>query len=277
MNNEIAQKLTNRIITALENGTAPWRKPWTGAGYGPTSLSSGKEYKGINNLFLSVTADMENYEHNLWGTYKQVQDMGGSVSKGEKGTPIVLWKPITKEDDKGKESSFMIMRSFTVFNIGQTNVKVPSKYLIERKPVTISEALKEVMVYPGGPNLIHKKSDKAYYTASTDNITLPLPEQFESEEGYAGTVLHEIVHSTGHPSRLDRLESGSFGCKSYAQEELVAELGAYMLANKVGVQVEFDQTAAYVASWLKVLKDDHTMLIKAAQKAQKAVDVVLVS
>jgi len=275
MKKEIADIVTDRIIEAMEAGIVPWRKPWSGNLTSPTSLSSGKTYRGINNLILSITAEMEAYETGLWGTYRQFQAMDGSVTKGEKGTPVVLWKPLEKETPTGETETFMMMRYFTVFNIAQTDVEVPEKYLVERTPVPVLEGLNEAINYQSGPKVIYKSSDRAFYNSASDQITLPELDQFSTAVGFAGTVLHELTHSTGHESRLDRKLANSFGCADYALEELVAEMGAAMLATQLDIEVEWDQAASYLDSWLKVLKDDRKLIIQAAQKAQKAVDVIL--
>lgn len=270
----VYEVVTDRIITAMENGIVPWRKPWTGAG-GPTSLSSGKPYRGINNLILSVVATSEGYELPLWGTYKQAQALGGNVRKGEKGTPVVLWKPVEKTNDEGEEESFLIARYFTVFNVAQMDgIEIPAKFLTKREPVEVLEGVTQALAYDGGPTVRHLRQDRAFYTPATDTITLPDLDQFRSPEAYAETALHEVIHSTGHKSRLDRKIENTFGCESYAKEELVAEIGAAMLATVLGIEVEYEQHAAYLSSWLKVLKEDRRMLVKAAQQAQKAVDRV---
>lgn len=271
---DIAGIVTDRIIAAMEEGTVPWRKPWTGHG-GPTSLATGKTYRGINYLILELVAQAEGYALPLWGTYKQFQAMGGSVTKGEKGTPVVLWKPMEKQNPEGDTETYMLMRYFTVFNIAQTNVEAPEKYLIAREPVSVLDGVEAALNYPGGPTVTHRQQDKAYYTATADEIVLPLLEQFHSPESYASTALHEATHSTGHSTRLNRLDGAAFGCQKYAAEELVAEIGAAMLATALNIEVAYDQTATYLSSWLKVLKDDRKMLIQAAQKAQKAVDLIL--
>ena len=273
---EVTDLVTERIIAALEAGTVPWRKPWTASPASfPTSLSSGKPYRGVNVLILDSVAMSAGYGHNLWATFKQVKAMGGSVLKGEKATPIVLWKPVEKINDAGEEESFMLLRYYNVFNIAQTDLEVPAKYLVEREPVAIADGVARALAYPGGPEVVHRFQDRAFYTAKNDRITLPEVEQFTSESAFAETALHEVTHSTGHSSRLDRLEEGRFGCESYAKEELVAEIGAAMLATHLGLDISWDQTAAYVGSWLKALKDDRSMIVSTAQAAQKAVDVVL--
>ena len=272
---DIYEIVTDRIIAAMEAGVVPWRKPWTGTG-GPTSLSSGKPYRGINNLILDVVATTEGYELPLWGTYKQAKALGGNVRKGEKGTPVVLWKPVEKKTDDEKIETFMLLRYFTVFNVSQMEgIEIPAKYLVKKDPVPVLDGIEQALVYENGPKVQHLQQDRAFYTPATDTITLPLLEQFTSPQAYASTALHEVVHSTGHTSRLDRGIENRFGCEGYAQEELVAEIGAAMLATRLGIEVEYEQTASYLTGWLSALQGDRKMLVQAAQQAQKATDRIL--
>jgi len=270
---EIQKIVTDKIIAAMEKGIVPWKTPWTSVG--PTSLSTGKGYRGINTLILEAVAAAEEYERPLWGTFKQIQSLGGQVRKGEKATPVVLWKPMEKEDEDGKKTSFMMMRYFSVFNVAQAEgLEIPEKFLQEREPVAVLDGIDAALNYPGGPSVVYAAQDRAFYTPALDKITLPMLDQFSSPEAFAETALHEAVHSTGHPDRLARFDSGSFSCHDRASEELVAEIGAAMLAHSLGIRVEWEQTASYVASWLKVLKDDRGLIVSAAQRAQKAVDLI---
>lgn len=283
---EIEEKVTDSIIAALEAGVAPWSKPWTTAE--PTSLSTGRPYRGINWLILSVTAQVERYESPLWGTYKQISAMGGQVRKGETGTPITFWKKMKVEDrETGKEKDILFLRYYTVFNVEQADgVVLPPRFEkvgaagtavdVEEIGVLrdrIIDRWKETGT--SMPAFIESPLDgRAYYSPEVDVIHLPADSQFESVAGWTSTFLHECAHSTGHESRLDRWtgKERRFGCADYAEEELTAEIGSAMLAARLGLRTEIDANAAYVASWLRALKDDRSMLITAAQRAQKAVD-----
>lgn len=269
----IHEIVTDRIIQTMEQGIVPWLKPWTNHG-GPTSLTTGKPYRGINNLILEMVQIADGHELPLWGTFKQAKALGGSVRKGEQGTPVVLWKPMEKEKDDGKTESYMMMRYFTVFNVAQMDdVTIPDKFLIQRDPVPVLDGLNEALHYPGGPEVQHATQDRAYYLPKDDKIVLPTLDQFTSPEAYAATALHEVIHSTGHQDRLGRIEMNQpFGCEGYAQEELVAEIGSAMLATALNIKVEWEQTAAYISGWLERLRNDRKLLIQAAQKAQRAVD-----
>jgi antirestriction protein ArdC len=279
---EIETKVTDAVIARLEQGVAPWRRPWSTAGWLPTSVATGKPYRGINTLLLSAVAEGQGYESPLWATFRQIDALGGKVRKGETATPIVFWKILRKEEEvAGKKvvSTIPLMRYFNVFNISQTEgVDLPERFQTKREPVAVLDGVKSVIDgYVEGPALDYIPQGRAFYRPSEDRVVLPVLEQFETPEGYAETLFHEFTHSTGHKSRLDRFEAGSetFGCEGYAKEELVAEMGAALLAATVGVNISLDNAASYVGNWLSTLKDDRSLIIKAAQQAQKAVDRII--
>ena len=281
---DIEEKVTNRIIEQLESGVAPWSKPWLSAGLLATSASTGKPYRGINQFLLGLETFLEGYQSPFWATFKQIQALGGRVKKGSSSTSVVFWKLLERDGDDESTTKIPVMRYFNVFNLDQTDgVELPEKLAeLERsrfklEPVKVDEGVElAVKSYVDPPVIEHVPGDRAYYQPSEDVINLPSLKQFEQPEGYASTLFHELVHSTGHESRLNRLDDKArFGCESYAQEELVAEIGAQMLGANVGVDVSIEQSAAYVQSWLKVLQDDRSLIVKAAQQAQKAVDRIL--
>lgn len=280
----IEDKVTDTIITALEAGVAPWTKPWNG-GAEPVSLSTGRPYRGINWLVLSLVADEQGYDSNVWMTYKQAAAHGGQVRKGEKGTAIVFWKMLERKDDNGDAKSVPLLRYYTVFNAAQVDgLELPDKFVPEpadedevRTMQTVFDDVTNVWDATGNSRpTITFGGHRAFYRPSEDSITLPPMDDFTDVAGFAGTLLHEAAHSTGHASRLNRWDGKSheFGCNDYAEEELVAEIGAAMLAARLGLPMQVDRSAAYVASWLERLKDDRSLLIAAAQRAQKAVDWV---
>jgi antirestriction protein ArdC len=279
---EIETKVTDAVIARLEQGVAPWRRPWTTAGWLPTSVATGKPYRGINSLLLSAVAEQSGYESPLWATFRQIDALGGKVVKGEKATPIVFWKMLRKEEEvagKVAVQTIPLMKYFNVFNIAQTEgVDLPSRFQTKREPVEVIDGVKQVIDgYVDGPTLDHAPQGRAFYRPSEDRVVLPALEQFETAEGYAETLFHEFTHSTGHASRLDRFgkDNAEFGCEGYAKEELVAEMGAALLAATVGVNISLDNAASYVGNWLSTLKDDRSLIIKAAQQAQKAVDRII--
>jgi len=288
MGRDIEAEVTARMVDALERGTVPWQRPWTSAaGLMPTSATTGKPYRGVNVWLLSLTAMEHGYASPYWLTFNQCKTLGGTVRKGQKGTVVVFWKMLdrTEQAADGTERARKVplLRYYHVFNVEQCDdVKLPPRFTMpeEREPLTVSDAVRAVIDgYANGPAIRHAPSDRAYYSPMDDAITLPALEQWTTETGYAGTLFHELTHSTGHPSRLDRFarngEPQHFGSQQYAREELVAEMGAAILAASTGIDCDFPQSAAYVASWLRALSDDRSLVLKAAQQAQRATDRIL--
>ena len=286
---DIQQEVTDQIIKAMEAGTVPWEKPWSGGGSGvPVSMSSGKAYRGINYVLLDMSAMIQGFTSPHWGTYKQITELGGQVNKGQKGTPIILYKPLTKEttNDKGEtveERSGVLMRSFTVFNASQCS-DLPERYTkiepdkrSEHERIEEAERVVQEYLDNNGPTLRHG-GGQAFYMSSQDLVVVPDLANFRSPEAYYGTVLHELGHSTGHKTRLDRegvTDGAQFGSERYAAEELIAEMTSAMGCAALGIpnqEIEIEQRAAYIENWLTALKDDKTLVIKAAAAAQKAVD-----
>jgi len=277
---EIESKVTDAIIASLESGVAPWTKPWVSmAGDVPLSLSTVRPYRGSNMMILALMGQLEGHESPFWGTFRQINKLGGRVRKGEQSTSVVFWKIIDKEDG----DKIPVLRYYNVFNLDQTEgVALPAKAAEvvgeEREEIEVPALLESVISgYEDGPEVGHRRGDRAAYSPTTDRIELPALDQWDRVEDYAATLFHELVHSTGHPDRLGRFGVGSvrFGCEEYAEEELVAEIGAQMLAATVGISLEVERSAAYVEHWLGVLRDDRGLIMKAAQRAQKAVDRIL--
>ena len=276
------EAITARVIAALEEGTIPWEKPWISVrGEFPTSLQTGKPYRGVNVWMLSLTAQLAGYSSPYWVTYKQAKERGGSVRKGEKGTQVVLFKPISKEiegeNGETEEKTWWLLRSFTVFNLDQTDgIEMPQEEpLPERDPIHDCEAI--VTGYLQGPDIRHG-GNSAHYSPSLDYVQMPKSGQFDSSESYYGTLFHELAHSTGHKDRLNRDTLTSplpFGSEDYSKEELIAEMSAAMLSGVAGIEVPVERHAGYIQHWLKVLKDDKKLVVQAAAKAQKASDLIL--
>lgn len=286
-NAEIAAIVTESAIEALEAGTVPWQKPWNGYTDGPMSLTTGKPYRGWNNLWLGFVADARGYESQFWATFNTIKAQGGMVKKGEHAEFAIFYKMLKVEDKSATDESgqpltatIPLLRYFKVFNLDQTEgVSVPERMQPKKlgRPVAVLKGVQAALdAYIDGPEVVHVKGDRAFYTPSTDKITMPERGQFKSSGFYAETLLHELVHSSGHKSRLDRFKGGEyFGCESYAKEELVAEMGAAMLATRNNIKVNWDNTAAYLQSWLGALKDDKQLLLQAASKASAAVDHIM--
>jgi antirestriction protein ArdC len=271
---DVYQEVTDRIIAALEQGVVPWRKPWrTINGTGPLNIRSGRPYRGINVFLLGLAG----YSDPRWGTYKAIREAGGNVRKGEKGTHVILWKPVPKKDAaEGEAGSYLLLKQYVVFNAEQCDDIAPYEpgELNEHTPNERAEELTAGYVNGRGPALIHR-GDVAAYAPFEDKVFMPIPEAFRSPESYYRTLFHELTHSTGHESRLKRIEPAVFGSDPYAREELVAELGAAMLAGLIGLpEDETDQSAAYIGNWLGRLKDDRKLVVQAAAQAQKAADFI---
>jgi antirestriction protein ArdC len=269
---DIAQTITDRIIAELEQGTAPWVKPWHEdcESYNPVS---GTVYRGMNQLWLSM---MGLGRSNAWLTFKQASDAGLSVKKGSKGVPIIFWKQlsINKKDDAGNDvnATIPMLKHYFVFNAddieGATFSKGSGK--LQGSIDSRVQAVVDRLALDGGV----QKASSAFYQASKDCIGMPELSSFRSLADYHATLLHECVHATGAKSRLDRQLMNRFGSEAYAFEELIAELGAAMLCMKTGVDGQL-QHASYIDSWLKVLKQDKNAIIKAASKAQAAMDYLI--
>lgn len=277
---DIYAAITQRIVEAIEAGTAPWRKPWRSSGGFPISLRSGKPYRGVNVLLLS----MAGYDDPRWGTYKAISEAGGQVRKGEKATQIVLHKPVPKKDpEEGESQNYWLLRFFSVFNAKQADglPELPKEEERQHSPIAAAEAIVNgyawTMDFPDnkGPRVSYG-FDRAAYSPLMDEVYLPSPEQFISDESYYATYFHELAHSTGHEKRSGRIEPALFGTDPYAKEELVAEFGASFLCGMAGFEEAIvDQSAAYLSGWLEKLKGDPKFVVQAAAQAQKAADLIL--
>ena len=273
---DVYQEITDKILGALETGTVPWRRPWRDFGM-QRNLSSGRPYRGINQLLTQLTQQLRGYGSPFWLTYRGAERVGGQVRRGERGTLVVLWKRLLIEEEESEEKRRVWwVRPYTVFNLDQVDGVEPPAIEDERldfEPIERCEKLLARMLNP--PRLTHATGG-AFYLPERDTITLPPQESFYEAEGYYATRFHETVHSTGHPSRLDRPLAARSSEESYSREELIAELGAAMLCGRAGIVPQrLEQSAAYIASWLAALRDDKRMVVSASQHAQRAVDHIL--
>lgn len=271
-------EVTARITAALERGTVPWRHPWRVRGH--RNAVSDRPYRGINLLLLGLVALEQEYDDPRWLTYRQAERLGGHVRRGQRGTQIVLWRWIERKDaDDGEASGrFPLMRFFTVFNVAQCEdltVADPDGGG-EFDPLRRAEAI--VAGYEGGPAVFHD-ADSAYYIPSKDEVHLPPRPAFRDADGFYATLFHELSHSTGHTRRLNRegyQAAVAFGSPVYSREELVAEFGAAFLCCEAGIDASrLEQSAAYIASWLKALQDDRRLAVVAAGQGQRAADRIL--
>jgi antirestriction protein ArdC len=261
--------ITGRILESLKNGVVPWRQPW--ASSAPKNLVSNKPYQGVNNLLLAC----QGYSSEFWLTYKQASDLGGQVRKGEKSTPIIFWNIKPKKEDPTKKS--FLLRYFSVFNATQCDgLTLPAA---ESKPAfsPIEACENLVKLYKTIPKVNHG-GDRAYYAPTFDQITMPHKESFSSPAGYYSTFFHEMVHSTGHESRLKRegiTNPIHFASHSYSFEELVAEIGSAFLCGKAGIVAEtLESQTAYINNWASKLKSEPKWIIEAASKASRAAEFI---
>ena len=272
------ETITEEFLSMLKAGVVPWTKPWTCAF--PKNLVTKKEYRGINRVWLQIRATQIG-GGSWWGTFKQIQELGGQVLKGSKGSGIIFYKLIEAKDAEGKvqiapngkPKMIPLMRSATVFNITQTNLD-PAKFQDETAAGAgdVTEPMDLFTEYITREGIKFTEGGlRAFYRPSEDSITLPPKETFKSGPEYVGTLFHEAVHSTGHTSRLNRLESARFGSEPYSREELVAEMGAAFLCHRFGVLDETkENSAAYLKSWLQALTDEPKMILQASSAAEKA-------
>jgi antirestriction protein ArdC len=280
---DVYTRVTDKIVADLEQGVRPWMKPWNAehaAGRITKPLRhNGQAYNGINILMLWSAAVREGYSAPIWMTFRQAKELGAHVRKGEKGELVVYANTITRTEEnangEGVEQTIPFMKGYTVFNVEQIE-GLPAHYYQLAEPVLdpvqrIEHA--ERFFASTGADIRHG-GNQAYYTLGSDRIQLPPFESFRDAESYYATLAHETTHWTRHPSRLDRdFGRKRWGDEGYAQEELVAELGAAFLSADLALTPEVrDDHTAYIESWLKVLKQDKRAIFTAAAHAQRAVD-----
>lgn len=279
MKKSVYQIVTEQIIQALEAGLAPWRKPWRDAGAHSNGLTKNK-YRGINPLLLECAALEHGYTAPVWLTFNQIKKLGGNV-KGQKAAGYVVFtanvdcKTGEQNSDGSEEvQSRFVHRYSRVFNIEQTGLPYEAPTVEEiADPLAEGEAIINNM--PQRPELVIKPSSRAFYIPAQDKVVLPELVQFEEAEAFYRTAFHELAHSTGHPTRLNRKMGKKFGSDPYAREELVAEITAAMVSHKAGISTDHDTSAAYCQSWAEKLRGDSRLIITAASQAQKAADYIL--
>ncbi|WP_428491618.1 ArdC family protein [Rhodopila sp.] len=280
MKTDIYEKVTAKIIEALEAGTRPWSQPWNAehaAGRITRPLrANGVPYNGINVLLLWGEAMTKSFTAPVWCTFKQALELGGSVRKGEHGSMVVYADKIKRRDEKTDEEKIIsFMKGYTVFNVEQVD-NLPAHFYTVAAPQidpVQRDAMADAFFKATGANL-KTGGNKAYYSISTDHVQLPPFEAFRDAASFYATEAHELTHWTRHESRLNR-EFGRkrWGDEGYAAEELVAELGAAFLCADLGLTPEIrPDHASYIEHWLKVLKEDKRAIFTAASHAQKAVD-----
>jgi antirestriction protein ArdC len=281
---DLYEEVTQRVVDALDAGTVPWSKPWRAGIDAHRNPVSGTIYRGVNPMLLEMSAMSQGFSDPRWMTFKQARSKGGAVRKGSQGTTVVFWKtvPVKGEDADGNvtKKAVPMLRHYTVFNVEQIDgldlePLEDADYTFEPTP-SAEDILGGYFGREGAPRL-RWGGDSAFYAPVLDMVNLPDRERFTSVRGFYGTAFHEAVHSTGHKDRLARKEiTGTlkFGDEPYGREELCAEMGAAMLCGMAGL-VEIEQSAAYVKHWRDAISADNRMVILAAQRAQKAADLIL--
>jgi antirestriction protein ArdC len=271
-------EITDIFIKSLKEDNIPWIKPWSGGTDLAQNGISRKPYNGLNELILNCAP----YSSPYYFTFNQAKSLSFKIKKGEKSWPITYWKFFKSKDENGKEKTIPMLKAFRVFNLEQLdtskNPKALEKYTIsecekvEFCPIEEAENLL-LEIWPRCAKIEHSVQNRAYYSPSRDIISMPLKEIFNSSEEYYSTLFHEIIHSTGHQTRVNRKEvtdPNSFGSHDYSKEELVAEIGSCFLLNDCGITKTIENQKAYVKSWIKTLKNNPKYILEASSKAKKA-------
>ncbi|WP_162055589.1 ArdC family protein [Pontibacter pamirensis] len=289
--NQLADQVTNEVIAQLEQGKVLWQKPWSPYGL-PKNHFSGRHYEGFNAFYLNYITEKNSFTMPYFLTYKQAQELGGHVRKGEEGTQVIYWKIYEEkagehtgeqaEEENDRHGIKFVPFIWTVFNIDQVegiDYKLPATP--EKTGQQIIEACQRVVDhYPlPRPQILHGGS-QAYYAPASDRVQMPELKKFVSSQAYHATLFHELIHSTGHPSRLNRFteeeKASRFGDENYSKEELTAEMGASFLCAFTGIkEAVFENSVAYLQGWASKFKDDKTMIIYAGARAFKAANYIL--
>ena len=273
--------INSRIMELLENGTIPWKKPWNAQSNYPKNLISGKKYAGLNVFMLGC----QQYSSPWWLTFKQVQDKGGNVVKGSKSTPVIFWKWLDRKDVAGdgsedtRNGKIPLLKYYSVFNSEQCEgLTLPEPEETHNVFDPIDKAEEIIATMPLKPEIKYG-GNRAYYSPTLDYVQLPHQHTFDTIESFYDTCFHELSHATGHACRLGRkgvTEPSYFGSHEYSREELCAQMSASFLCAHAGIEAStLENSAAYIQSWLKALRNDKTLLVHAAAQAQKSSDYIL--
>lgn len=277
---DLYRQVTNRMVAALEKGVRPWAQPWNAehaAGrVTRPSRHNGTPYRGINVLMLWAEACARRFACPIWMTYRQAQELGGQVRKGERGSLVVFADRFTRTEttDTGEdlERHIPFLRSYTVFNCEQTD-NLPAHYYARAESVIdpIQRIAHADAFFANLKADIRHGGNRAYYAVSTDHIQMPPFEAFRDAVAYFATLGHETCHWSGAKSRLNRDLTGRFGSHAYATDELVSEIcSAFLCADLALTPEPREDHAAYLANWLTVLKNDKRAIFTAAAHAERA-------
>jgi antirestriction protein ArdC len=274
------QDLTDKILEALEAGTAPWRKPWNaeacGGSTAPVNAATGHRYRGVNLFVLGMSPLAMMSSDPRWCSYRQAVARGWQVRKGAKATPVFFYKPIEIAEGEGECETrrIPILKVFSVFHASQIDgvpelsAPASAKTVVERiQDAETIFAASGVKVRIGG--------DRAFYHPALDFIQMPPDEAFESPAMRASVALHELAHASGAPHRLNRDLTGKFGSSAYSHEELRAELASLLVGSEIGLPTDIPNHASYIQSWIANLKQDKREFFHAAAEAQRIADYIL--
>lgn len=273
----VYQAVTDRIIAQLEKGVVPWHKPWSGVMGGAFNRVSKKPYSLLNQMLLEHDGE--------YATFNQWKNLGGKIKKGAKSEIVVFWKIFDKEEEKDGEKEVKhvpCLRYFNVFHISQVEGVEPlNQKFVEHEPIEEAEKIKTNYATREGLEIHEIVTDKAFYAPIEDYIQVPCRKQYQDVAEFYATLFHEMIHSTSHKNRLNRIEGtnkiAAFGSKDYSKEELTAEIGSSFLMNYCGIENDntFKNHTGYIQSWISVLKNDNKFIVSAASKAEKATKYVL--
>lgn len=286
---DLYQTVTDQIVELLEAGTAPWKSSVLGTPIGrPMSLTTGRPYRGVNVFLLAMAGLAGGHGSAYWVTYKQAKALGGQVRKGEKGTLVVFWKTLGDDEidpKTGRPEKRFVLRYYRVWNAGQCDGLTPpdagsQPEPVQHDPIDAADAVLAGFAAPEGPSVRHGEFPAASYAPAVDEVRMPFTGRYADMPSFYCDCFHELGHSTGHKSRLDRWgDAGpatSFRSDSYSREELVAEMTAAFLCGHCGVSPStIESSASYLAGWVERLKGDKRLVIAAAGQAQKAADLIL--
>lgn len=276
--NKVYEIVTQKIIDKLNQGVIPWEKPWIGL----RNYVTKREYHGINLLLLS----MEEHQSSEFMTFRQVKDLKESIKKGSRADMVIFFRryeveardkngnlELDEETGEPKKEPRFALRYYNVFNLDQTTIPLPDYGNGEQ-----SKECEDILLNMPNPPAIEEGGNRAAYNLKSDILRIPSKKEFKDMEKYYSSKFHELIHSTGHETRLNRkdFKGNGFGSEKYSKEELVAEIGASFLCARCGIENKtIDNSAAYIQGWLKRLDNDKTLIISAAAQAQKAVDYIL--
>lgn len=278
MKKSVYEMITERIIEQLENGVIPWQKPWSGTRSGAYNRISNKPYSLLNQMILKHGGE--------YATFKQWSDLGGKIRKGEKAEVVTFWKiqPYEEENENGEKviKQIPLLRYYNVFHISQVDGVEPKEQLkiSDLEPIEEAEKIKTEYMNREHLKIFEKVTNDAFYLPIQDYIQVPCKEQYQDIEEFYSTLFHEMIHSTGHKSRLNRPDMQGIvrhGSEKYSKEELTAELGSAMIINILGIETEksFKNSSGYIQNWLQALKNDNKFIVSASNKAEKAVKYIL--